>query len=648
MSAPATDADGRGGPLTAATVLFALLVVGAVGAFFVAQKLKNEPAVVGGQRFAKSFSPNGDGRRESVTFSFFVKRSTSITVQVVDGGGRTVRTLEEGRDVQAYRRQRVRWDGRQDDGRIAEDGRYRFKVTLTDEGRSIVTPGSFAVDTTPPRPRVRRLGDQRGSRPMLLPTANRKPFRADLVLRGWYPQARIVRTSPGPARIVRRLAVKVTREADGGTLVGGKPRSIAGEATWDGTLPDGRPAPAGTYVLQVCVRDQAANLGCGPAAADRDDALPKPEPDGRYHGRGGITVRPIGVQPRLDPVDGDHRLTFFVDARGRRYQWVLRRIGARRDAVVARGSSREPLLRPRTRSARSAGYVLSVSVDGERGLERVEVPAIATDSRAQRVLVVLPAITWVGRVALDDDGDGLVDVLGNGPRSQVRRGRVMTGLPQGFDDVRAVLRWLAAEGVRYDLTTDLALAAQGGGGPGTADGSSPREGGGGPRLDGHRGVLLVGEHRWTTTGLADRLRRYVRGGGSVGVLDPASLHRTVTLGASRLRRPGAPTADDAFGIESAGAVRLDGPLQIDGDEIGLFTGTDGRFDGYPTGWPARLPDGATKVAGAVDGRDRLIVAGVRIDRGLVLRTGLPAFASRLADDRDTSELLSSTWRRLSR
>ena len=627
-------------PTRAARIVFALLVVGGVASFFVAQRLKNEPPVIGSVRFMSSFSPNGDGRKERITFGFHVKRTTPITVEVVSaGGGAAVRTLAEQRTARAYRRQRFTWDGRDEDGRVVE-GRYRLKITLTDEGRSVALAKSFTVDVTPPRPRVRRIvrnGQPPTRGPALLPSPDGEPLRADLVLRGWYPTARVVRTAPGPVAVVRRLPVKVTREADGGTMIGPagreKPRALAGEAVWDGRLADGRAAEPGTYVLQVCVRDQASNLGCGPTASTRPGqgqagALPTPEEDGTFRGRGGITVRPVGVQPSLDPVDGNHRLTFFVDARGRRYHWVLRRIGDRRE--VARGSQRAPLLRPRTGSGRAAGYLLAVSVDGRDGLQRVEVPALATDGTAQRVLVVLPAISWIGGTVLDDDGDGQADTLDRGPRGRVRTGRVMTGLPEGFADVQAVLERLRRDGRRYDLTTDLALAS-----------------GAGPRIEGHRGVLLVGEHRWTTAGLSERLQRFVRGGGTVAVLDPASLHRTVERSRTRLLRPGRFTAADAFGIESEGAVRLDGPLQIDQDDVDLFDGTDGRFDGYPTGWPATLPGDARRVAGAVDGRDRSVILAARIGRGLVVRTGLPTFAQRLDDD-DTSELMSSTWRRLSR
>jgi hypothetical protein len=153
--------------------------------------------------------------------------------------------------------------------------------------------------------------------------------------------------------------------------------------------------------------------------------------------------------------------------------------------------------------------------------------------------------------------------------------------------------------------------------------------------------------------VARGLRDFVRGGGTLAGLDPSGLRRSVTLNradepTSVLRAPSPFTADNALGLRSTGAVRLDGPPQNDKDDIGLFDGTDGRFEGYPVGWPLEDVGGGTVVASAVDRADHVLIAAIKIGDGFVIRTGLPAFASRLGSDPDTSELLESTWRRLSR
>jgi hypothetical protein len=139
----------------AARILFALLVVATAASFFVAQRLKNQPAVVQGVRFSGAFSPDGDGRRDRLAISFRVKRSQPVTAEMVDPGGQTVRTLVSDRDVKAYQRTSMVWDGKGDDGRVAPDGRYRLKVVLPDEGRSIIVQSrSVQLRTDPPKPRV--------------------------------------------------------------------------------------------------------------------------------------------------------------------------------------------------------------------------------------------------------------------------------------------------------------------------------------------------------------------------------------------------------------------------------------------------------------------------------------------------------------
>jgi hypothetical protein len=628
----------------AARIVFGLLVVATFASFFVAQRLKNQPAVVQAVGFSPAFSPDGDGRRDRAAIAFKVKRSQPVTVQVVDVGSRVVRTLATEREVVAYRRNILVWDGRTDDGRIAEDGVYRLKFVLPDEGRSIVyRERSFQLRTTPPQPRVLQVASKgsqpAGTGPALLPTTDGAPLVATLRLRGWESTARVVRTSPGPVTAVRELPVTVTRRDDDGTKLpdpkGGprQTRAIEGTATWDGRLQDGTPAPPGTYVVQVCVRDLAGVRGCGPRAGE--SGLPAAEENGAFRGRGGITVRPLGVQPKPAPVVAGHRLTFFVDARGKRYDWTLRRIGS--PGVVDRGRSRAAALKVRTDSDRGAAYLLTVRAGGRR----VDVPAMSNDARKQPVLVVLPAITWQGLNPLDDDGDGLPNVLTGAETSRasrVRVLRVLSALPPGFaNGVQPVLEWLARHRKRFEITTDLALA-----------------GGQGPTIAGRRGVVVVGQSRWITAGVAEDLRRFVRGGGTVAALDPTGLRRDVTLSQpSRadggvLRAPGAFNPENAFGLVSRGAVRLDGPPQNDKDDVGLFTGTDGRFDGYPVAWPLDSAGGGRIVASAVDRRDHVVIAAVGVGDGFVIRTGLPTFASRLRTDSDTSELMDSTWRRLSR
>ena len=61
--------------------VFALLVVATFSAFFVAQRLKSAPPVVGAARVMKFFSPNGDGTRDVETISFRVQEPDEVSVE---------------------------------------------------------------------------------------------------------------------------------------------------------------------------------------------------------------------------------------------------------------------------------------------------------------------------------------------------------------------------------------------------------------------------------------------------------------------------------------------------------------------------------------------------------------------------------------
>ena len=120
-----------------AQLLFALLFISTLGAFVLSQRLKERPAFVRGVKVTPHFSPNGDGFRDRATVRFVLSRSDLVTVAVLDERGRVVRRLAAGRRMPAGRRLRFEWDGRTDAGPVAPAGRYRVRVWLGDQRRSI-------------------------------------------------------------------------------------------------------------------------------------------------------------------------------------------------------------------------------------------------------------------------------------------------------------------------------------------------------------------------------------------------------------------------------------------------------------------------------------------------------------------------------
>lgn len=135
-----------------AAVVFAILVLATVAAFGWAQRLKRDPLVLDRARFVAvpvadpdspvhSFTPNGDCRFDRIRIRFRTTVSDDGTVQVVKPGGRVVITLARDKFLKRYTFHTFYWDGRQRGGGIAPPGRYKLRVKLLNEDRTLVPPG---------------------------------------------------------------------------------------------------------------------------------------------------------------------------------------------------------------------------------------------------------------------------------------------------------------------------------------------------------------------------------------------------------------------------------------------------------------------------------------------------------------------------
>ena len=268
---------------------------------------------------------------------------------------------------------------------------------------------------------------------------------------------------------------------------------------WDPRV-DGRPLDPGTYVVQSEVRDRAGNVGITPAVLEVGAEIP---------GRPGLTVRGLAAQPPLRPATAGSRVEFLVDARGASYRWRVRRVGE--PAVRKRGEERDSLLAFRAPEGPSGAYLLEL----RSGRWRTTVPFLVQATERAPLLVVVPAMSWLGTDKVDDPPfDGLPNSLADG--GSVRWPRVFNGtdgLPAGFaDDVAPLLVFLDRRRIRYDLTSDLDLEL-------TRN----------PRASDRDGVLMLGAPRWVTRTLGRRLRRYVSDGGRLAVFGADSLRRGVRL-----------------------------------------------------------------------------------------------------------------------
>ncbi len=136
--------------------LIVLALLGATAAAFaVTERLKLEKSPITGTRVDKVFSPVCECARDVSVISFRLRKPGTVTVDVLDSGGDPVRTLVRDRRELAGRVSYT-WDGRGEAGRVVEEGIYRPRVRLRQNGRTIVLPNPIRVDTTPPTISLRR------------------------------------------------------------------------------------------------------------------------------------------------------------------------------------------------------------------------------------------------------------------------------------------------------------------------------------------------------------------------------------------------------------------------------------------------------------------------------------------------------------
>ena len=96
----------------------------------------------------KTFSPNGDGVRDTVTLAFRLTRAADVTVTVVRAGS-PVRTLRLGRLAAGARS--VTWDGRAEGGAGTSSGAYSIRVTADGSIGIMTASRAVTVDLTRPR-----------------------------------------------------------------------------------------------------------------------------------------------------------------------------------------------------------------------------------------------------------------------------------------------------------------------------------------------------------------------------------------------------------------------------------------------------------------------------------------------------------------
>lgn len=148
-------------------VVFALLVIASVAAFFITQHLKHTPTAV--QRFERTptFDPAAaipEDRQEHISFK--LAQADEVTVAIVDSNLDVVATLLRDYPVPRYKQLSLRWNGRRGTARsvavivsstghrslvplttgaLAPPGEYRVRVNLRRQDREVLSPWSFTL-----------------------------------------------------------------------------------------------------------------------------------------------------------------------------------------------------------------------------------------------------------------------------------------------------------------------------------------------------------------------------------------------------------------------------------------------------------------------------------------------------------------------
>ena len=606
-------------PRTLATAVFALLVLATVAAFFVTQRLKSGQPVVKRLALQRFFSPNGDHRKDRARISFDLPKADRVTIDVVNRNGDRVRRLVDGRSL-GRGEHTLAWDGRADDGTVPPDATYYVRVTLRRQGRAATGVRGIALVTEPPHPRLTAVSPSWVS--------GRDPAPVTIA----YTGPSVVRPVYGIWRTDRAPARRVV------TLVGDRQTH---SIRWDGRI-RGRPAPLGRYAVSVTVQNRALIEGSDPPRL--------PPARGETRPRTGFTIGGEAAAPPLEPVRAGAVASLDVYGGGSRASWRLDRPGASRplargrSALIAVPAGRpgpagapSTVAGPRARltlrvpsRARTGVHVLTIAAGGPPA--RVPLALRGRDG-AGTVLVVVPAIGWQGANPIDDDSDGFADTLYDARTIPLGRPFAGGAPPDGLaTEVGPLLRFLDGAGMRYELTTDLALARDRG-----------------PRLAGHPGVALAGDEPWLTPGLAAELRGYVQAGGRVASFGADSLRRRVSVTPLALARPTPAARVNALGEATALASGPPSALAASADTLGLFAGTDGvvgQFTAFDQS--LQLPAGvrALTAAGRETGRASLVV--YRLGRGLVIRAGTPQWSRALASDPEVATVTRKTWTLLSR
>jgi hypothetical protein len=222
-------------------IVLALLAATAL-AFVTTQRQKLEPSPVGRIAVDPVLSPVCRCDKRTATIVIGLRRTDTVTLELVSSAGNPVRTLVDRERYRAHSAVNVEWDGRDDEGRIVPDGSYRPRLTLESGARSFVLRNPIRLDTRAPKITVTRVSPK-----VFSPDGDGRKDQVVVRYRVDEPAHGILRVDG-----VRRVY----------TLF----KPLEGALKWNGKRKSGRTLPAGVHRLVAAAVDEAGNVGKAPAS----------------------------------------------------------------------------------------------------------------------------------------------------------------------------------------------------------------------------------------------------------------------------------------------------------------------------------------------------------------------------------------------
>ena len=126
-----------------------------------------------------------------------------------------------------------------------------------------------------------------------------------------------------------------------------------------------------------------------------------------------------------------------------------------------------------------------------------------------------------------------------------------------------------------------------------------------------------------------------------------ALRRTVRLSGTELVRPSSGSAADIFGSTVAPLTHRRVELLAGQDYIGLFKGGDGLFRGFSAFEETLAAGAGARVTSAAEEQGARagapVIVALSLGRGLVIRTGLPQWGTRIGRDSNVAALTKRAW-----